>query len=146
MATRAIPPGSPPRQPLETAVAALNAWVAKQLIETVPIGEPPLADQLGAYEVVFEIIRRLQPFSEKYSYLQFESFTYRNGLAVPRVATPAQMATDKHGYIPPKNDEADEKRCAAIKAFAYDVLRQGFEVVVQQRWARNAPHITVRKP
>lgn len=146
MATPAIPPGPPARKILETAIAALNAWLAKQLIETAPIGEPPLADQLAAYETVFTIIQKIQPFSERWSYLQFESWTYRNGLAVPRVASPVQLANEQHGYIPPKNDLQDERRCAAIKAFAYDVLRQGFEVVIQQRWARNVPHITVRRP
>lgn len=144
----AAQPAGPPAVPkYETALAAASAFDSKVAIAAAPLGDPILADQIAAYAVVFEIVKRIQPFSANLSYLQFESWCYKNQLAVARTRKAAQYPTNADpNFHPAEFDEEDERRCVVIKGFAFDILRQGFENVVQQKWGRGAQRIPIRKP
>lgn len=141
----ATQPGAalPPIPKYETALAAAQAWDAGVAIAAAPLGDPMLPNQQAAYAEVFDIVKKIQPFSATLSYLQFESWCLRAGHATPRTRTPTQYVPE---FKPAVFDEEDERRCVVIKAFAFDILRQGFENVVQQKWGRGAQRIPVKKP
>lgn len=140
-----MPPGPPARKAYLTAMEAVAGWERGETIEVPVLGDPMLADQRAAYALVFEIVKKAQPFSASWSYLQFESLCFKNKVGVPRVAQVAQPACETHGYIPEKYDPEDERKCAVAKGFAFDILRQGFEVVLQQKFGRGVQRIPVKK-
>lgn len=127
----------------KTASEAVEAWDRRELIDTfkiearpaetgISVGAKsyPLADQGTAYMLVFQILRHAiaaGAVGEKTTYRQFDSWCFRQGLAVPKGTEQGQA------------NEED-----AIKGFCYGVLREGWGNVVARHV--DAPRIQVRKP
>lgn len=113
----------------ETAALAVADYDAQKILDVVSIVKGgTLAEQQLAWKDVFDILRKATTDGanfEKNSYLQFESWCFRNRLAIPTLPG------------------ADTVRTTSAKATAYSIMREGFSVYV----ARNieAQKIQVRK-
>jgi hypothetical protein len=113
----------------ETAEQAIKTYDGAQNLEAIPLlKNSPLLEQQRAWADVFTILRRASQQNadfSKNSYLQYESWCFRNGLSIP--ATPSEL-----------------ERANAVKGAAYSIMREGFSNYISRHI--ESPKIQIRKP